>query len=55
MSNKDFMAAYMNREFNYGGVMTKRVDIIKDLQQKTKDQKLISIYMMGLERGEYKC
>ncbi len=55
MKSKDFMTAYMNKKFNYGGVMTKRADIIRDLQKITKDQKLISIYMIGLERGERKC
>lgn len=52
MSNKNFMAEYMNKKFNYGGIMTTRVDIIRDLQKKTTNQRLISSYLMGLEYKE---
>lgn len=52
MTNKDFMTEYMSKKFNYGGIMTTRADIIRDLQKKTNNQRLISSYLMGLEHKE---
>lgn len=44
-----FMDKIMNQEFNYGGVMTSRANVIRDLQKQGRSQKEIDRYMQGLE------
>ncbi len=44
--------ALMNEVFNYGGELSTRADIIRDLQSKGQTQAQIDRYMQGLELGQ---
>ena len=41
---------YANEVFNYGGIPTKRIDIIRHLESIGGTQRQIDLYLMGLDR-----
>lgn len=43
---------YFNKEFMFGGVMTKRRNIIKELEKLGATQKMIDMYLFGLDMSK---
>lgn len=42
----------LNEELNYGGLLTKRIDIIRDLQAKGFEQRRIDFYLFCLDQNQ---
>lgn len=45
-----YIDTYYNEVLNYGGIPTKRIDIIKDLQKKGFAQERIDFYLFCLDQ-----
>ena len=51
MSSRHIVTDYMNKVFNYGGIPTRRVDIIRDLERIGATPRQIDYYLMGLDKA----
>jgi hypothetical protein len=45
-------SAHLNQMVNYGGVMTSRANVMRDLQKSGATPAMVDRYMQGLERGQ---
>ena len=45
----NLVTEYLSERINYGGIMTRRVDVIKDLKEKGGTPRMIDAYMMGAD------
>lgn len=52
MARNTFISDYMNEVVSYGGIPTRRVDIIRDLQSKGLTRREIDYYLIGIAQRQ---